>query len=131
MTSVLTQCPVCTSPLTVTRLECRACGTAVEGRFSPGPFAALSPEQLDFVETFVRCEGKFTRMEGELGLSYPTLRSRLYDVIRALGYEPGAEETPRPSGADRRKVLERLESGEIGPDDALRLLHGEEPGGDA
>ncbi len=28
-------------------------------------------------------------MEEELNLSYPTLRNRLFEVIRALGFEPG------------------------------------------
>ena len=44
----------------------------------------LTPEQLKFVETFVRCEGKITRMEVEIGLSYPTIRNRLLEVIRSL-----------------------------------------------
>jgi hypothetical protein len=120
---ILRQCPVCRSELTVTRLDCRSCGTHIEGRFSGGPFGGLSPEQLEFVETFVRCEGKFTRMEGELGLSYPTLRSRLYDIIRVMGYEPGGEE-PRVTVADRRRILDKLERGEMEAADAIRQLRG-------
>jgi hypothetical protein len=115
---------VCRSELAVTRLECGECGTHIEGRFAGGPFGALSPEQLEFVETFVRCEGKFTRMEGELGLSYPTLRSRLYDIIRAMGYEPGAEEA-RVTAADRKRILEQLERGEMEAADAIRQLRGD------
>lgn len=124
MNPVLRQCPVCRSELAVTRLECKSCGTAVEGRFAGGPFASLNPEQLEFVEVFVRCEGKFTRMEGELGLSYPTLRSRLHDIIRIMGFEPGGEEA-RVNANDRRKILERLERGEVEPSEAIRQLRGE------
>ena len=44
--------------------------------------------------TFVRNEGKINRVGEELGMSYPTVRSRLHDFIRALGYEVGEEEEP-------------------------------------
>jgi hypothetical protein len=121
---VLRQCPVCQSALAITRLECRACGTSVEGRFQGGPFAGLNSTQLEFVETFVRCEGKFTRMEGEIGMSYPTLRARLHEIIRAMGYEPGAEES-RPSASDRKRILEKLEAGELDAAQAVTLLRGD------
>lgn len=119
-------CPICGEALAVTRLWCRACDTAIEGRFAPGPFAALSAEQLDFVEVFVRCEGKFTRMEGELGLSYPTIRGRLHEIIRALGHEPGAGGKPPADLEKRRAVLARLEAGEIDAETALDLMKGDE-----
>lgn len=122
----LTRCPVCSEPLSVTRLYCRACDTTVEGRFRAGAFAQLSAEQLAFVETFVRCEGKFTRMEAELGLSYPTLRNRLYDVIRGLGYEPKADEAAAVSAPLRQAALDALERGEISVDEALKRLQGAE-----
>jgi len=126
MRTALNKCPVCDGELTVTRLHCDACETAIEGRFANGAFAGLTPEQLDFVETFVRCEGKITRMEEEMALSYPTIRNRLQEVIRALGYEPGKEEANDVSDEKRRSVLEELDSGKISADEAMRLLHGEE-----
>ena len=92
-----------------------------------GVFFQLSQEQLNFIETFVRCEGKITRMEIELGLSYPTIRNRLHDVIRALGYEPGESETPRLTDEERHQILEDLEQGKISYEDAMRMLEeGEE-----
>ena len=91
-----------------------------------GAFEALTPEQLGFVETFIRCEGKINRMEDEIGLSYPTIRNRLHEIIRALGYEPGGEE-PGMSDEERRKILEDLEQGSITYEDAMRMLkEGEE-----
>ena len=125
MHQALTRCPVCGGELVVTRLYCRGCDTAVEGRFRAGAFAQLSADQLAFVETFVRCEGKFTRMEQELGLSYPTLRNRLYEIIRLLGYEPRPEETAAGlSAADRQAILDALERGELKADEALKRLQG-------
>jgi hypothetical protein len=126
MNNTLTRCPICQNELTITRLHCEACNTTLEGRFTGGPFGHLSKEQLDFIETFVRCEGKLTRMEDELQLSYPTIRNRLHEVIRAMGYEPGKDEQADVPEDRRRQVLEDLETGKISAEDATRILRGEE-----
>ncbi len=97
----LNKCPVCGDDLTVTRYHCEACDTAIEGRFDNNAFPGLTAEQLDFVKTFVRCEGKITRVEAELDLSYPTIRNRLHEVIRAMGYEPGRDENPEVTDEER------------------------------
>ena len=81
---------------------------------------------MDFIVTFVRNEGKINRMEQDLGLSYPTIRNRLHEVIRALGFEPGKEEFIDISPEKRNSVLEDLESGAISADEAMRILRGEE-----
>lgn len=121
------RCPVCQSELIVARLQCASCDTVIEGRFSSGPFGHLSPEHVDFIVTFVRCEGKINRMEQELGLSYPTIRNRLHEVIRALGYEPGKEDVTEISMERRNAILEDLEAGRISADEAImRILRGEE-----
>ena len=121
------QCPICAAgDLTVTGFYCRNCDSRVEGRFVvESPFAGLSPEQLSFVETFVRCEGKLTRVEEEMGISYPTIRGRLHEVIRALGYEPGKDEVVSVTEKERRKILEALEVGELSYTEAMRRLEGE------
>ena len=121
------KCPVCGENFAVTRLYCSHCDTTVEGHFHTpeSPFAALTPKQLEFVVSFVRCEGRFTRLEDELKLSYPTLRNRLNEVIRALGFEPGREEGPvKLTSEERKKILEDLEMGNISSQDAQNLLRG-------
>ncbi|MEW6566671.1 MAG: DUF2089 domain-containing protein [Chloroflexota bacterium] len=124
MNPVLTTCPVCGERLSVTRLHCRSCDTTLEGHFEVGRLGRLSPEQLAFVETFIRCEGKLNRMERELGMSYPTLRSRLTEIIRDLGFPVGAEAHP-VSDDDRHRILDDLAAGRITSDQAMRLLQGE------
>lgn len=133
MQTTPTQCPLCGGEITITRLHCRDCDTTFEGRFSGAPFSQLSPDQLQFVETFVRLEGKIKHMEEEIGLSYPTIRNRLHEIIRALGYQPGPMEEPdssSPSGGlsdeERRQILEDLDKGLIGADEAMRQLKMEE-----
>jgi len=124
MYPVMGRCPVCEHTLEVTRLYCRHCDTALEGHFSLGRFYELSPEQLHFVETFVRCQGKLNRVQEELRLSYPTVRNRLHDVIRALGYEVDEEEETSVTAEMRQEVLASLASGEITAEDAARRLRG-------
>jgi hypothetical protein len=124
MYSVIGTCPICDEPLVVTRLYCRSCSSALEGHFSLGKFYELTPEQLAFAELFIRCEGKITRVEKELGISYPTVRARLDELIRALGYEI-EEYTPEMSLEEREAVLEQLAAGEITSEEAITRLKGE------
>ena len=65
-------------------------------------------------------------MEQELSLSYPTIRNRLHEVIRALGFEPGKDEVIEVTAEKRNSVLESLEAGKISADEAMRMLRGEE-----
>ena len=123
MYPVIGKCPVCGDTMSVARLHCRSCDSALEGQFSLGRFYQLTPEQLAFIETFIRCEGKLTRLQDELGISYPTARSRLTEVIRALGYE--VHEAPELiSDEERKTILQRLAEGEISSEQAVELLRG-------
>jgi hypothetical protein len=122
----LNKCPVCGDNLLVARYHCDTCDTVIEGRFENSAFPGLTAEQIEFVKTFVRCEGKINRMEGELNLSYPTIRNRLHETIRAMGYEPGKDESPDVSEEKRHAVLEDLDAGKISAEDAMRMLRGEE-----
>src|SRR5438477_12826210 len=110
---VIGRCPICNESLRVVRLECEACGTRLEGNFTLGRFHSLTADQLEFLETFIRARGNFKDVERELGISYPTVRSRLDAVIRALGF-------PSQVGPDRvpergREILRQLGDGKIGP----------------
>jgi hypothetical protein len=86
-----------------------------------GRFYQLSPEQLSFVETFIRCEGKLTRVQDELSMSYPTARARLTEAIRALGYEV-EEEVETISPEERKSILAQLAAGDISSEQAVELL---------
>lgn len=118
-------CPVCGDKLAVTRLNCPNCDTTIEGRFQASRLEQLGSDHRAFVELFVRCEGKLNWVAQELKLSYPTVRARLDDVIRAMGYEvkemPPAEEKLRLA-EQRQGVLDELAAGKITPADAVRQL---------
>jgi hypothetical protein len=124
MNNLPTRCPLCGGEVTVTRIYCRDCDTTIEGRFATsGPFSQLTAQQLEFVEVFIRCEGKISRMEDEIGLSYPTIRNRLHEIIRALGYEPGTNEEPVGlTEQERQRILEDLDKGAISAEKAMQML---------
>jgi len=107
--------------MSVSRLHCRTCDSALEGQFSLGRFYQLTPEQLAFVETFIRCEGKLTRVQDDLKMSYPTARARLTEAIRALGYEV-EEEVETVSPEERKSILAQLAAGDISSEQAVELL---------
>jgi hypothetical protein len=134
---VIATCPVCSDELTITRLHCRSCGTALEGEFGVGRFGRLDREQMALLESFLRSRGNLKEMERELGISYPTVRGRVDALVRALGLADGAEAPgedgfestePEPIAAiadvaeERRTILERLAKKEIDAEEAASAL---------
>jgi hypothetical protein len=128
---VISTCPVCSKELAVTRLHCRSCGTTLEGDFSVGRFGRLSRDQLTLLESFLRSRGNLRDMERELGISYPTVRSRVEALVRSLGFGPRgddvdedvATEAPAaPVPESRQAILERLARHEIGAGEAALAI---------
>lgn len=128
---VISTCPVCSGELAVTRLHCRSCGTTLEGDFSVGRFGRLNREQLVLLESFLRSRGNLREMERELGISYPTVRSRVEALVRALGFGPRAETddaddpTAEPSaaaGRTREEILQALARHEMSAEDAAAAI---------
>jgi hypothetical protein len=117
---VLTNCPVCTKTLKITRLQCNHCDTTIENQFELTKLASLSKEQLDFIEVFLVSRGNIKEVEKELGISYPTVRGKLNDIISSLGYDP-----QKKTEMDEKKIVSMLEKGEITAEEALKLLKGE------
>ena len=122
---VISTCPVCSNELAVTRLHCRSCGTTLEGDFSVGRFGRLNRDQLALLESFLRSRGNLREMERELGISYPTVRSRVEALVGALGFGPSADDddlavtTADPAaGRSREEILEALARHEMSADDA-------------
>jgi hypothetical protein len=126
MRPIIFKCPSCEGNLTVTRLTCPSCSLAIEGEFSPPALLKLTAAQIDFVEVFLKNRGIIRDVERELGVSYPTVRARLDDVVAALGYQVRAaaqdEEAAADSAAFRRAVLADLKAGKISAEDALSAL---------
>jgi hypothetical protein len=79
-----THCPSCEHQLKVKSLWCEDCGTEVNGSYELSPLSRLSPQDQDFILTFVRRSGSIKDMAAHLKLSYPTVRNMLNEIISKL-----------------------------------------------
>jgi hypothetical protein len=136
---VIGYCPICDNKLKVTKLGCSKCGTELSGHFHLSKFSYLKEDELKFVEVFVKNAGNMKQLQNELGVSYPTAKKMLTDVIESLGYETVVEiEKPvkpvkpvkpamQPKGEGEKKlskaeILRMIEAKEISPEEGYRLL---------
>lgn len=118
-------CPVCGGRMHVCELGCKSCDITLRGEFDLSPFNALAKDELRFVEIFIRTQGNFREVQAELGLSYPTVKKQLENIIRTLGYDVKPEPVPDPEDLE---VLGRLKSREISVEEAVeRLKVGRKP----
>lgn len=139
MYEVSGRCPVCGGQMAITRLACGTCHSALEGQFSIngagrsvgegegyfGRLERLSRDQLEFVETFLRCRGIIKNVEAVLDISYPTVKARLNNVIESLGFQV-EEDIPDPERRrERREILQDLAQGKITTEEAHRRLAAE------
>lgn len=140
MTTIRDTCPICGGPLALVQVECQQCHARIEAeaiRLSVPPpgsaardadmarfgaLARLSREQLAFVETFIRARGIIKTVEAMLGISYPTVRSRLDDVIATMGLSPGDERPQGEARREQREILTDLTEGRISAAEAHALL---------
>jgi len=104
--------------MVVRELECPACDITVRGRFETCPFCALSAQQLELIKIFLKSRGNIKEVEREMGISYPTVRGRLDEIVQALGYAP----VPEVTKDMKAELLEKLEAGEIDADEFMRRL---------
>jgi len=127
MNNLIEKCPVCANEMVITKLYCGRCGTTLTGQFdSPASvFSSLNDEQVTFLLTFIRCEGKFNRMEEQLGISYPTLKNRFNDILAAMGFGTvSTKELGALTPDERMEVLRKLDRGELKPEEAELILRG-------
>lgn len=124
MPKALARCPVCEGTLVISELTCSHCNARIQSQFESCRFCRLSADHLAFIETFLRCEGNISRVEKEMGLSYPTVRNRLSGALAALqlAESPVAEPPPAPPNYQRRDLLEALARGEISAEEAAIAL---------
>lgn len=104
------------APVIIERVRIPEKGIAVEGAFAPPQLARLSLEDQVFVAAFLRSHGSIKEMEQVFGVSYPTIKNRLNRIAAQLEF---VETNPAPS---RAEVLDRLNRGEITPDQAIQAL---------
>lgn len=125
------RCPSCNGQLYPRVLVCDSCGLKVEGEFVLNEFDSLSPDELHFLRVFIHCEGRIRDMEAALGVSYPTVKGLLASIKEKLARSSPrfAASAPRAAadGAGEPEttpedILDQLESGKIGHEEAVRRI---------
>lgn len=120
MRKIIEMCPTCgQGGLTISAVSCDACGTEVHSRYCPCPFCALNEEEQTFLLLFVRSRGNLKEVEKTLGVSYPTVRAKLDEIIDRL--TPSGSMAAAPP-SDRQAVLAQVQSGQLSVVDALSQL---------
>lgn len=124
MKHYLPRCPICGKEMVITRLKCDTCEITIEGEFLSNKLASLNLEEQEFLELFLRTRGNVKEMERILKISYPTVRSKLDNILRSIGLIPLEEELKTKT----QEIIDKLERGEITVQDALKLLEEERKG---
>ena len=116
MNRVLSNCPICSGDMTASELTCGRCGARVVSRFETCSVCRLPEDMYQFLMTFIKTRGSIKEMEKELGVSYPTVRGRLDELQRSLGFSPDG------STSTAKDVLDMLERGEVTTAEAEEML---------
>jgi hypothetical protein len=123
-----TPCPACQGRLYPKLLRCADCGIEVTTRYATNEFSDLEAEDLHLLRIFVLCEGRIRDMESALGVSYPTVKSRLAALRTRLGLaSDGSKNKPseaRPESTSARDILDRLADGALTYEEALAQIRG-------
>jgi len=112
----ITRCFICGNKLKIKKLECRKCGMSFEGEFYTSPINSLSEEQQSFIELFVLNSGSLKEMAQILNVTYPTVRTRLDEIIEALKKEMKEREDYK------KELLDKVEHGKISPEKAAEII---------
>jgi len=118
-TTVIAECPVCREELRVRSLSCRKCSTELRGDFELDPLTKLSDTQRKFVIMFLQTGGNLKEMERLMGVSYPTVRARLGEVLAALGETPHIAAQTK----SRQEILGELSAGKISTQEAAQQIN--------
>ncbi len=111
----MTACPLCEGELAIKEFHCSTCGVSFRGNFAQSWISGLNPEQLEFIKLFVVVQGSIREMEKRLGISYPTVKNRLAEIIRQISKDEPMEE-------DYSDIMGDLDQGFISVEEALQMI---------
>jgi hypothetical protein len=115
MSMILATCPICKKELIIKELHCPHCEISFKGNFENSWLAELNASQLEFVRLFLLVQGNLKELQDKLGISYPTVKNRLAEII-------GIITKKRPETDKVIDVLSDLEEGFINVDEAINMI---------
>lgn len=107
------QCPICAEKMVISELRCPKCDARVKKDIVLCPFCQLSEDDYDFLQVFLRTQGKITDIEKALNISYPTIKTKIEHLLKTLNLSSYSEE-PDP--------IDALADGKISVEEAVALL---------
>lgn len=111
----LANCPICKQELLVKEYHCPTCEVSFKGSFSRNWLEGFSASQLEFIKLFLLVQGNLKELQKRLGISYPTVKSRLGEIISIISREYRPED-------DFGDILSDLETGFINVDEAIDMI---------
>ncbi len=109
-------CPVCKNQLKLSRLKCGGCGVVLEGSFNLPRLARLNSEMRVLAEQMILCGGNLKDLAVEVGVSYPTLRRRVDDLIQALATLKDNDEK------EVAHLLDEIGQGQLPAEEGIRKI---------
>lgn len=110
----LSNCPICHRELIVREYRCAACEVSFKGDFSRSWLEGFSASQLEFIKLFLLVQGNLKELQKRLGISYPTVKNRLSEIIKIITRDQGTE--------DYSDILADLEAGFIDVEEAVGMI---------
>ena len=110
------ECPFCNEKVRIKKVECCKCGINFEGEFYTSPIMSLSEEDQSFIELFVLNSGSLKEMAKLLGITYPTVRSKLDQIISNMKEEINKHDDYKTA------ILEKVSQGKITADKAAEII---------
>lgn len=122
MRKILERCPTCGGQLIIREVRCVDCETEVRAEYRQCDFCSLTDEQATFLKIFVTSRGNLSEVEKRLGISYPTVRSKLEEIVNVLTRAENQPLKRESAKSSRRSILDAVARGEISPEEALSKL---------
>jgi len=106
-------CPLCSEKMVISELRCPKCDARVKKDITLCPYCQLPDDDYEFLQVFLRTQGKITDIEKILNVSYPTIKTKIDNLLRALNLSPYADE---------QDPIDALSEGKISVDEAITML---------
>ena len=104
MKKMISKCPCCDETLKIATLQCPKCGMEMKNDFELSVFDRLSNELYSFLVAFLQQRGNLKNVQSELGVSYPTAKKKLDDLLIALELA-NEEDTRETEEIDMRNLV--------------------------
>jgi len=112
------ECPSCGGNLNIIELQCDSCSTIIKGEYLIPKLIKLQEEEMNFLMTFLSTRGNIKEIEKDLKISYPTVKTKLDNLLISLGIKNRVESTTD----FKKSILDSIEKGEMKVDEAVKIF---------